>query len=174
MIKYHPHSTTEHALAQIFTIQGHPEFTPAMVSRMVDARSASGVFDALATTEARRRLGGKDGSGGEGLGRIGWAVWRVLLQELPLQYSSNRNGDGNVDMNGTINGEHTAEASQTSRFLEDNGRYAHVDKVLDRQGPWTNEEFQGGKTVKLGSLNSKSQLIIRRRKISYAKRQRYW
>ncbi|WWD20825.1 hypothetical protein CI109_105302 [Kwoniella shandongensis] len=77
----HPASTSSKPIAQILTVQGHPEFTPSIVSKIVDARSAMGIFDENAAAEARRRLGGKDGSGGEGFGRIGWAVWRVLLQE---------------------------------------------------------------------------------------------
>nr|XP_031859523.1 uncharacterized protein CI109_004985 [Kwoniella shandongensis]KAA5526595.1 hypothetical protein CI109_004985 [Kwoniella shandongensis] len=81
MVKLHPASTSSKPIAQILTVQGHPEFTPSIVSKIVDARSAMGIFDENAAAEARRRLGGKDGSGGEGFGRIGWAVWRVLLQE---------------------------------------------------------------------------------------------
>ncbi|KIR70836.1 cytoplasmic protein [Cryptococcus deuterogattii CA1014] len=79
----HPQSTPSHPLAQILTIQGHPEFTPSIVNHVVNARDASGVFDEATTKEARRRAGGKHGTGGEGFGRIGWAVWRVLLQDLP-------------------------------------------------------------------------------------------
>lgn len=113
MVKLHPSSTVEQPLAQIFTVQGHPEFTPSIVSHIVDARSATGVFNPTATIEARRRLGGKDGSGGEGFGRVGWAIWRVLLQELPTAAS----------------------------------KYRDVDRVLDRRGPWTADEFVGGTTV---------------------------
>ncbi|KAK8850650.1 hypothetical protein IAR55_004569 [Kwoniella newhampshirensis] len=85
MVRYHPASTPTKPLAQILTVQGHPEFTPPIVSKLIDARSAAGIFDEEATAEARRRFGGKDGSGGEGYGRVGWAVWRVLLQEIPIQ-----------------------------------------------------------------------------------------
>ncbi|KAL0242025.1 hypothetical protein I308_106199 [Cryptococcus tetragattii IND107] len=81
--KPHPESTPSHPLAQILTIQGHPEFTPSIVNHVVNARDAAGVFDQATTKEARRRAGGKHGTGGEGFGRIGWAVWRVLLQDLP-------------------------------------------------------------------------------------------
>ncbi|ORY28034.1 class I glutamine amidotransferase-like protein, partial [Naematelia encephala] len=83
MIRYHPASTSSNPLAQILTVQGHPEFTPSIVSKMVDFRSQQGIFDPPTAQEARRRLGGKDGSGGEGFGRVGWAIWRVLLQDLP-------------------------------------------------------------------------------------------
>ncbi|ODO05880.1 hypothetical protein I350_04941 [Cryptococcus amylolentus CBS 6273] len=82
-LKPHPSSTPEHPLAQVLTIQGHPEFTPSIVGHIVNARAATGVFNDEVTKEARRRAGGKDGTGGEGFGRIGWAVWRMLLQDLP-------------------------------------------------------------------------------------------
>ncbi|GFZ51384.1 hypothetical protein JCM24511_09146, partial [Saitozyma sp. JCM 24511] len=85
MVKLHPSSTPTQPVAQILTIQGHPEFTPSVVSHIVDARSAMGIFDDAATKEARRRLGGKDGSGGEGYGRVGWAVWRMMLGNEPGQ-----------------------------------------------------------------------------------------
>ncbi|WRT70804.1 uncharacterized protein IL334_007803 [Kwoniella shivajii] len=82
-VRYHPLSSPSHPVAQILTVQGHPEFTPNIVSHIIDARSKTGVFNDQVTEEARRRAGGK-GSGGEGFGRIGWAVWRVLLQNIPL------------------------------------------------------------------------------------------
>ncbi|WVQ77062.1 hypothetical protein IAR50_006741 [Cryptococcus sp. DSM 104548] len=82
-LKPHSASTPAHPLAQVLTIQGHPEFTPSIVGHIVNARAATGVFDEEVTQEARRRAGGKDGTGGEGFGRIGWAVWRMLLQDLP-------------------------------------------------------------------------------------------
>lgn len=82
-VKLHPASTPERPLAQVLTVQGHPEFTPAIVNIMVDVRSSMGVFDDATTAEARRRLVGKDGSGGEGVGRVGDAIWRVMLQDLP-------------------------------------------------------------------------------------------
>jgi hypothetical protein len=145
MIKYHPSSNPQNPLAQIFAIQGHPEFTPAIVSHIVDRRSAAGIFDASATTEARRRLGGKDGSGGEGLGRVGWAIWRVLLQDLPVHVVSNGNGD--FHLNGSVNGNGEWSSTATRRYVEDESRYAHVDKVLDRKGPWTVEQFPAGMTV---------------------------
>lgn len=84
MIKLYPSegqaSASEPPQAHIFTIQGHPEFTPSIVDIMVDVREAGGVFDEQTTAEARRRAGGKAGTGGEGLGKVGWAIWRVMLQ----------------------------------------------------------------------------------------------
>lgn len=83
MVQYHPSSSQNDPLARIFTIQGHPEFTPSIVSHIIDARVEAGVFKGQEAEEAKRRMGGKDGSGGEGLGRLGWAIWRVMLQDLP-------------------------------------------------------------------------------------------
>ncbi|KAK1923202.1 class I glutamine amidotransferase-like protein, partial [Papiliotrema laurentii] len=83
MVKTHPTCTPANPRAQIFSVQGHPEYTPDIVRLMVDIRSEQGIFDKKTTAEARRRLVGKDGSGGEGYGRVGWAIWRVLLQDTP-------------------------------------------------------------------------------------------
>jgi hypothetical protein len=83
-VKHHPASTADKPLAQVLTIQGHPEFTPAIVNHIIDARAGL-VFAEDETKEARRRAPGKDGSGGEGEGRLGWAIWRVMLQDLPPQ-----------------------------------------------------------------------------------------
>ncbi|WWC98283.1 hypothetical protein V866_005174 [Kwoniella sp. B9012] len=82
-VRYHPLSSPSNPIAQILTVQGHPEFTPSIVSHIIDARSSTGVFSPEVTKEARRRAGGK-GTGGEGFGRIGWSVWRVLLQNVPV------------------------------------------------------------------------------------------
>jgi hypothetical protein len=126
MVKTYPSSSTAH----IFTVQGHPEFTPAIVSHMVDARSAQGIFDETTTAEARRRLGGKDGSGGEGYGKVGWAIWKVMLDS-----EVDQNGD--VDMNG----------GASDSYLGDASRYQTIDYLLDRRGPWTDEQFVGGSSV---------------------------
>ncbi|WWC92435.1 uncharacterized protein L201_007393 [Kwoniella dendrophila CBS 6074] len=83
-IRYHPSSASNKPIAQVLTVQGHPEFTPGIVNHVIDARNASGVFNDEVTKEARRRAVGK-GQGGEGFGRIGWSVWRVLLQDVPAQ-----------------------------------------------------------------------------------------
>lgn len=84
-VKLHPDSTPENPLARVLTIQGHPEFTPGIVTEMVNVRSSQGIFDDETTVEARRRLPGKDGQGGEGVGRVGSAIWRVMLQDLPAK-----------------------------------------------------------------------------------------
>jgi len=129
MIKLHPSSTDSHPIAHILTVQGHPEFTPDIVEKVVDAREQTKVFDAPTTAEARRRLGGKDGSGGEGFGRVGWAIWRVMLQPRP---------EADVVMEGI---------DKSGAYLQDEARYSAVDKVLDRPGPWTDEQFVGGLEV---------------------------
>jgi hypothetical protein len=134
MVKYHPSSSSTNPLAQILTIQGHPEYTPAIVAHMVDTRSASGVFDGPTTTEARRRLGGRDGSGAEGFGKVGWGIWRAMLQRLPLP----ANGSGDVVMQ---------DVNKGTGYLEDETRYRDIDMVLDRKGPWTHEQFIGGQQV---------------------------
>ncbi len=142
MIRYHPSSTPSDPIPQILTIQGHPEFTPSIVSHMVDARSATGLFDPNTTTEARRRLGGKGGTGSEGYHRVGWSIWRVMLQLPTISVK-----------NGTIGGPRSTFSSNGGSkrnlddYVRDQGRYAHIGKVLDRRGPWTAEEFQGGSTV---------------------------
>lgn len=57
---------------------------------------------------------------------------------------------GGVDNDGDVNMESNGESS-TSRhvnaFLTDDSRYEAVDRVLERPGPWTAEEFTGGDTV---------------------------
>lgn len=78
MLQYYPSSQRVHILC----VQGHPEFSPRIVNYIIDARSASGVFNSEVTEEARRRAGYKQG--GEGRGVIGWGVWKVLLQDCKV------------------------------------------------------------------------------------------
>ena len=116
---------------------------------MVDARVASGIFDEVTAMEARRRLGGKDGKGGEGFGRVGWAIWRFMLQELPLQTTSTHHAtsdENHVNSHGRISNGDEASA-RIRRYLQDSARNTHIDKVLDRKGPWTQEEYQGASIV---------------------------
>lgn len=79
MVQYHPDSKIPH----IFTIQGHPEFVPELVHEMVEIRAAAGIIDEQTAVEARRRVWGKDKRGGEGLGCVGWSVWRMILSGPP-------------------------------------------------------------------------------------------
>jgi len=173
MIKYHPSSSSSKPLAHVLTIQGHPEYTPEIVAHMVNTRSDSGLFDRPTTSEARRRLGGKDGSGAEGFGKVGWGVWRVLLQELPgetrvgedlLTKSDGRDIDGDVLMNGQ-------GRRGVDTYLADQGRYRDIDMVLDKRGPWTHEQFVGGEQVR-GFLAAG--LTVHRRRRYYVSRSEYW
>lgn len=69
MVRYYPGTEKP----QIITIQGHPEFTPAIVSSIIDARSASGVLNETETAEARRRVQGGEGN------RLGKVIWSIML-----------------------------------------------------------------------------------------------
>lgn len=64
---------------RILTIQGHPEFTPDIVKKIIDRRMADKVFSDEVGREALRRVRGKSDAGGEGLGRVGWGVWNMML-----------------------------------------------------------------------------------------------
>lgn len=78
MVKLYPNGKIH-----ILTFQGHPEFTPRIVNLLTDRRHDQGIFDDATEHEARRRAGGRDGVvGGEGDGRLGWAIWKVLLGVL--------------------------------------------------------------------------------------------
>ncbi|KAJ9098163.1 hypothetical protein QFC21_004492 [Naganishia friedmannii] len=100
-IRYYPTSNqdTAHRPIRILALQGHPEFIPDIVNKIIDVRSSSGVLDAATTEEARRRAGRKmvggrgvlgryasteqDSEGVKGLegrGVVGWAVLKVLLE----------------------------------------------------------------------------------------------
>lgn len=59
----------------IFTVQGHPEFTEPIVSKIIRVRTASGVMDAETAADATRR---KDWQNDGVL--IGKAIWKVLGQ----------------------------------------------------------------------------------------------
>jgi len=63
----------------ILTVQGHPEFNPDIVHKIIDAREASGVLDAETVKEARVRASQRD----DGIGLIGRAVWQALLPAGP-------------------------------------------------------------------------------------------
>lgn len=58
----------------ILTVQGHPEFSPDIVHKIIDAREASGVLNAETVKEARVKASKRD----DGIGLIGKAVWQVL------------------------------------------------------------------------------------------------
>ena len=58
----------------IFAVQGHPEFLPGIVHKIVDAREASGVMDASTVAMGRSQAGIND----DGVDVIGKAIWRIL------------------------------------------------------------------------------------------------
>lgn len=66
----------------VLTVQGHPEFTEPIVSKVLDARV--GILGETLVKEARLRAGGipgrhhPDGLACDGVGRIGKAIWGVL------------------------------------------------------------------------------------------------
>ncbi|KAI0343866.1 class I glutamine amidotransferase-like protein [Trametopsis cervina] len=59
---------------QIFTVQGHPEFTERIVATVVDARSATGVIDPTTAADARRRAQWRN----DGVDVIAKAIWKIL------------------------------------------------------------------------------------------------
>lgn len=79
LVKEHPSSTLLHPVGHIMTLQGHPEFVPEVVALNMQVRVEAGVITREAYNEGMRRVGGKDGTGGQGLGGVGKDVWRFLL-----------------------------------------------------------------------------------------------
>ncbi|KAK8850667.1 hypothetical protein IAR55_004587 [Kwoniella newhampshirensis] len=49
--------------------------------------------------------------------------------------------------------------SKLTSYLADETRFAHIDKVLDRRGPWTDERFVGGKETK-DFLRTQSKILV--------------
>ena len=41
-----------------------------------------------------------------------------------------------------------ASSQQYTEYIGNSDRYAAVDRVLDNRGPWTDEQFVGGSTVR--------------------------
>ncbi|KAJ6504230.1 class I glutamine amidotransferase-like protein [Mycena vitilis] len=68
-----PSSPISLADVHIFTVQGHPEFTEPVVSKLVSARTASGVLDAVTSADAVRRANWQN----DGMGVVGTAILRV-------------------------------------------------------------------------------------------------
>jgi hypothetical protein len=66
----------------VLTVQGHPEFTEPIMSKVLDARV--GLLGETLVKEARLRAGGvpgrhhPDGLACDGVGRIGKVIWGVL------------------------------------------------------------------------------------------------
>ncbi|KIK01199.1 hypothetical protein K443DRAFT_99142 [Laccaria amethystina LaAM-08-1] len=58
----------------IFTVQGHPEFTQPIVDGLVEQRASSGVIDAEAAADAKRRQFWQN----DGVPVVGKAIWGIL------------------------------------------------------------------------------------------------
>jgi len=59
---------------QIFTVQGHPEFTKRIVDSLVDLRAETGVLPADVVAQARDRADWRN----DGVNVIGRVLWRIL------------------------------------------------------------------------------------------------
>ncbi|EDQ99850.1 uncharacterized protein LACBIDRAFT_255924, partial [Laccaria bicolor S238N-H82] len=58
----------------IFAVQGHPEFTQPIVDGLVEQRASSGVIDAEAAADAKRRQFWQN----DGVPVVGKAIWGIL------------------------------------------------------------------------------------------------
>ena len=58
-----------------------------------------------------------------------------------------RTGPAVRDMEEVVNGESVGSTAGYQHYLANEDRYGDIDKVLDRRGPWTDEEFQAGQAV---------------------------
>lgn len=78
-IRYDPSSTSpspkQPADIQVFTVQGHPEFTESIVEKVVNLRESTGVLDKPTAETARSRARWRN----DGVPVIGKAVWQILL-----------------------------------------------------------------------------------------------
>ncbi|WWC98304.1 hypothetical protein V866_005195 [Kwoniella sp. B9012] len=59
--------------------------------------------------------------------------------------------------NGIPNG--VASSSKLASYLADESRFASIDKILDRRGPWTDERFEGGQGTK-DFLRNQSKILV--------------
>ena len=59
---------------QIFTVQGHPEYTKRIVGHIVDARSATGVMDQPTAESARKRADWPN----DGVDVLGKVIWSIM------------------------------------------------------------------------------------------------
>lgn len=58
----------------VFAVQGHPEFTKSVVTKILTVRSRSGVVDAVTAEEAWTRMDDRN----DGVEVVGKAIWKVL------------------------------------------------------------------------------------------------
>lgn len=66
------------------------------------------------------------------------------------------------------------EADRIQSYHADRTRYAAVDNLLRRKGPWTDERFQGGTEVMPSFFFLTSQLMDIRQNSFSGQRQRFW
>jgi len=59
---------------QILTVQGHPEFTKSIVSKVVKFRTDKGIF----TPDFARDVINRNGMRNDGVEVIAGAIWRIL------------------------------------------------------------------------------------------------
>ncbi|KAI0795069.1 class I glutamine amidotransferase-like protein [Abortiporus biennis] len=62
---------------QIFTVQGHPEFSQQIVSSLINTREKNGILTKEIADSARERGSWRN----DGVGVVGRAVWRILVDE---------------------------------------------------------------------------------------------
>ncbi|GJE98213.1 class I glutamine amidotransferase-like protein [Phanerochaete sordida] len=67
---------------QIFTVQGHPEFTEGIVSKVVDLRASTGVIDQPTAQRARERASWRN----DGVSVIGKVIWQILGVEPSVKH----------------------------------------------------------------------------------------
>lgn len=60
----------------VLTLQGHPEFTPSIVSHIIDTREKTGAMNAEVVKEGRERAGRKN-DGVDVIGRVVWEIFGV-------------------------------------------------------------------------------------------------
>lgn len=73
MVRFYPGSRSVDSV-QIFTVQGHPEFTRRIVDALVDAREKTGVLNAEIVADVRRRADWRN----DGVNVVGQVIWRIL------------------------------------------------------------------------------------------------
>lgn len=49
---------------------------------------------------------------------------------------------------------------KTAEYLAVEDRYAHIDRILDRRGPWTDEVFVGGQEVRSAVSNRQRRMRL--------------
>ncbi|KAG8899473.1 hypothetical protein FRB99_006700 [Tulasnella sp. 403] len=75
VLKYPSPTSDDPASAiQVFAVQGHPEFKPDIVSKIIDVREKSGAMDAGTVKAGRENASKPD----DGVGAIGRAIWSVM------------------------------------------------------------------------------------------------